>query len=122
MPQKIEDKTFTTFSDSKIYEIQNKIQLFILAHLKTSANIVKTLENLINFKNNFLKCPETKFSFFNKRRQFRQDVKKYFRPKNQSLVIFFDIEIYLEDQWENFNLTIDKFIENLEKYKTSINN
>jgi hypothetical protein len=122
LPDKIDDRNFMLLSDSKTYEIQNKIQLFILAHLKTTDKIMKTLDDLKYFRDDLVNCPETQFSFNNKRRQFRQDVKKHFRHKNENLVIFFDIEIYLENDWDKFKFTIDKLIENLEKYKKSIDN
>ncbi len=116
LPDKINDQRFKQLADMK-YENNNKIEIFIMNFLDTREKVEKTWGDLKLFYDKILCTQSTESNFKNDRRQFRQDVKKYLRNINNELLIFFDIEVYVEYDWDKFKKTVEELINHLNNYK-----
>jgi hypothetical protein len=120
LPSKIGHINFKILSKK---EFQNYVlfELYINKYIGSLYEIENLHGDLIYFFENSLKVetdeePNLKFLYENNRRQFRVDIKKFFRNLNHNMEVLFDHVIYTEKDFTRFKELTVGLIQHIEKF------
>ncbi len=132
LPSKLFDKNFTNLAKNPKYEYYIIYELFINnyvdnrkdlnsmhSHLEYFREIINSTCEQDNYSNSSSKTHNMEYLINYRRRQARIDIKKYFRPRDKNLVRFFDVIVYIINDYQKFKQVVDDFINHLEKFYTS---
>jgi hypothetical protein len=126
LPNKISDKNFSLLNDSKRYNNYLIYEFFINKSINCFNEMKDFYSNLKHFVDNiayyydrnkkFPKNESIEFLLKNKRRYTRVNLKKFFRGRNNHMVIFFDIILYYVDDPIEFKEITEGFCSHMEQF------